>query len=121
MIAEGRGERASIQEITEAADIGFGSFYNHFESKDQLFETASSEVLERWGRMIDRASAGIADPAEVFSLSLRLSARLGWTHPEVARFITGAGLDLLDAAGWPGPARNAGHPGRSSRWAVQCG
>ena len=103
LIAEGRGERASVQEITEAADIGFGSFYNHFESKDQLFEAASSEVLERWGRMIDRASAGIADPAEVFSKSLRLSARLSWTHPEVARFITGAGLALLDRPGGLGP------------------
>ncbi len=99
LIAEGRGERASIQEITETADIGFGSFYNHFESKEQLFETASSEVLERWGQVIDRACAGISDPAEVFSLSLRISARLGWTHPEVGRFITGAGLDLLDASG----------------------
>jgi len=29
---------ASIQEITDTADIGFGSFYNHFESKDQLFQ-----------------------------------------------------------------------------------
>ena len=103
LIADGRGERASIQEITEAADIGFGSFYNHFESKDQLFETASSEVLERWGHMIDRASAGTTDPAEVFSISLRLSARLSWTHPEVARFITGAGLDLLDAPGGLAP------------------
>jgi AcrR family transcriptional regulator len=103
LIAEGRGELASIQEITEAADIGFGSFYNHFESKDQLFETASSEVLERWGLMIDRASAGTSDPAEVFSLSLRLSARLSWTHPDVARFITGAGLDLLDAPGGLAP------------------
>src|SRR5271165_5718401 len=103
LIAEGRGDRASIQEITEAADIGFGSFYNHFESKDQLFETASSEVLERWGRMIDRASAGITDPAEVFSISLRLSARLSWTHPEVARFITGAGFGLLDLPGGLAP------------------
>ena len=103
LIAEGRGERASIQEITEEADIGFGSFYNHFDSKDRLFETASSEVLERWGRMIDRASAGVTDPAEVFSISLRLSARLSWTHPEVARFITGAGLDLLDAPGGLAP------------------
>ena len=103
LIAEGRGERASIQEITEEADIGFGSFYNHFESKDQLFETASSEVLERWGRMIDGASAGITDPAEVFSISLRLSARLSWTHPEVARFITGAGLDLLELPGGLAP------------------
>ncbi|HEV8560502.1 MAG TPA: TetR/AcrR family transcriptional regulator [Actinophytocola sp.] len=96
LIAEGRGERASIQEITEAADIGFGSFYNHFESKDELFRTASEEVLERWGQMIDRACADLDDPAEVFATSIRISGRLGWTHPDLARFITGAGLDLLD-------------------------
>jgi AcrR family transcriptional regulator len=96
LIAQGRGERASIQEITEAADIGFGSFYNHFDSKEQLFRTASEEVLERWGQMIDRACAGIEDPAEVFATSLRISGRLGWTHPDLARFITGAGLELLD-------------------------
>src|SRR5689334_24617986 len=96
LIAEGRGERSSIQEITEAADIGFGSFYNHFESKDELFRTASEEVLERWGRMIDRACAGIEDPAAVFATSFRISGRLGWTHPDLARFITGAGLELLD-------------------------
>jgi AcrR family transcriptional regulator len=97
LIAEGRGERASIQEITETADVGFGSFYNHFESKDQLFQTASGEVLERWGQMIDGACAGISDPAEVFAVSLRISGRLGWTHPDIADFLTGAGLDLLDA------------------------
>jgi AcrR family transcriptional regulator len=33
LIAEGRGDRAGIQEITEKADIGFGSFYNHFDSR----------------------------------------------------------------------------------------
>ena len=68
LIAEGRGDRASIAEITEEADIGFGSFYNHFDSKEQLFQTASEEVLERWGQMIDRASAGITDPAELFAV-----------------------------------------------------
>lgn len=97
LIAAGRGDRASIQEITDAADIGFGSFYNHFDSKDELFATASAEVLERWGQMIDRACAGIADPAEIFAVSFRISGRLGWTHPDMARFITGSGLSLLDA------------------------
>jgi AcrR family transcriptional regulator len=96
LIAEGRGERASIQEITETADIGFGSFYNHFDSKEQLFQTAAEEVLERWGQMIDRACAGISDPAELFAVSLRISGRLGWTHPEIAGYLTGAGLDVLD-------------------------
>src|ERR1700749_1941305 len=92
---EGRGDRASIAEITEEADIGFGSFYNHFDSKEQLFQTASEELLERWGQMLDRACAGIEDPAEVFALSLRVSGRLAWTHPDLARFLTGLGLDGL--------------------------
>jgi AcrR family transcriptional regulator len=96
LIAEGRGDRASIQEITETADIGFGSFYNHFESKEQLFQIAAEETLERWGVMIDRACAGIEDPAELFAVSLRTSGRLGWTHPDVASFLVGAGLDVLD-------------------------
>jgi len=96
LIAEGRGDRASIQEITEAADVGFGSFYNHFDSKEQLFQAASEEALERWGQMIDRASAGITDPAELFAVGLRVSGRLGWTHPDIAGFLTGAGLDALD-------------------------
>jgi AcrR family transcriptional regulator len=91
LIAEGREDRASIQEITDAADIGFGSFYNHFDTKDQLFQTASEEVLERWGQMIDRACAGMSDPAELFAVSLRIYAvaggllgvlRLRQWHPE---------------------------------------
>jgi AcrR family transcriptional regulator len=103
LIAEGRGDRASIQEITEEADIGFGSFYNHFEGKEQLFQTASEEVLERWGQMIDRASVGISDLAEVFAVGMRISGRLGWTHPDIAGFLTGAGLDALDIPVGLGP------------------
>src|SRR6266566_104865 len=96
LIAEGRGDRASIQEITEAADVGFGSFYNHFDSKEQLFQTVSEEVFERWGQLIDRASAGITDPAELFAVGTRISGRLGWTHPDIAGFLTGVGLGALD-------------------------
>jgi AcrR family transcriptional regulator len=97
LMADGRGGRSSIHEITDAADVGFGSFYNHFASKHELFEAATEEVLERWGRMIDAGCAGLEDPAEVFAVSLRLSGRLTWTHPEIAGFITGSGPDLLDA------------------------
>ena len=103
LIAEGRGDRASIAEITEEADIGFGSFYNHFDSKEQLFQTASEEVLERWGQLIDRATAGITDPAERFAAGTRISGRLGWTHPDIAGFLTGAGLGALDISGGLAP------------------
>ena len=103
LIADGRGERASIQEITEAADIGFGSFYNHFDNKEQLFQTASEEVLEQWGQMIDQACTGVNDPARLFAIALRISGRLAWTHPEMGRFLVGGGLELLDSDRGLGP------------------
>jgi len=31
------------------------------------------------------------------ALSFRISGRLGWTRPDMARFLAGRGLDLLDA------------------------
>src|ERR1700745_935520 len=103
LIAEGRGDRASIAEITEEADIGFGAFYNPFDSKEQLVPAASEDVLDRWGLLLDRAPAGITDPAERFAVGTRISGRLGWTHPDIAGFLTGAGLDALDIPGGLAP------------------
>ena len=97
LVADGRGERASIQEITETADVGFGSFYNHFESKEQLFRIASERLLERWGEALDAACEGLTDPAEIFAVSFRLSGRLGWTNPAMARFLLGRGFEIIDA------------------------
>ena len=52
----------SIQEITDAADVGFGSFYNHFSAKQDLFDAAMDEVLEEHGAMLDDLTSGIEDP-----------------------------------------------------------
>lgn len=45
---------APILEITQAADVGMGSFYNHFESKEELFEAAVAEVLDAHGALLDQ-------------------------------------------------------------------
>jgi hypothetical protein len=47
--------------------------------------------------MIDCACEGIGDPADALSVSFRISRRLGWTHRDIARFVVGSGLDLVDA------------------------
>jgi hypothetical protein len=53
--------------------------------------------MERWAKMIDCACEGIGDPADALAVSFRISRRLGWTHPDIARFVVGGGLDLVDA------------------------
>src|SRR5262245_61073903 len=51
-LAEGRTV-VSIQEITDRADVGFGSFYNHFDNKDELFNAAVAETLDNYARIRD--------------------------------------------------------------------
>ena len=87
----------SIQEITDAADVGFGSFYNHFAAKQDLFAAAMDEVLEEHGAMLDGLTAGIEDPAEVFTVSVRITARFPRSHPELAQILSRSGARYLTA------------------------
>jgi len=94
LLAEGRSN-ASIQEITDAADVGFGTFYNHFESKEALFTEAVESALDAWGVFRDEIVGGIEDPAEIFATSFRMSGRLQRQVPELVRVILNAGASIL--------------------------
>jgi len=93
-LAEGR-TNVSIQQITDAADVGFGSFYNHFESKEALFEAAVESVLEGYAAMRDELVAGYDDPAEVFAVSFRMTGRLQRQLPEMVKVILNEGTGIL--------------------------
>ena len=88
---------ASIQDITDAADVGFGSFYNHFSSKTELFQTAVSEVLEELGLLLDELASSVDDPAMAFAQSVRLTVRLAVARPETAQVLVRHGMAYIDA------------------------
>ena len=87
----------SIQEITDSADVGFGSFYNHFASKDELFAAAVAATLDAWARVRDNVVAGIEDPAEVFAVSYRMTGRLQRVQPELVRVLLNSGTAFLQS------------------------
>ena len=95
MLAREGGTDASIQEITERADVGLGSFYNHFASKAELFEAALADTLEEHGALLDEIAKGFDDPAEVFAMGLRLTLRLHRTHPQIAKIMQQRGFKYL--------------------------
>lgn len=97
LLAEQGGTEASIQQITDTADVGFGSFYNHFTSKAELFDAAISQALSDHAEVLRRATAHLDDPAEVFAASVRLTARLRGTHPRVSKILLHTGLPYLVA------------------------
>ncbi|MFB9316996.1 TetR/AcrR family transcriptional regulator [Cryptosporangium minutisporangium] len=97
VLASGGSTDLSVQELTEAADVGLGSFYNHFTSKAELFEAAVLEVLEQHGQYLDDLLPDVEDPAEVFAASVRLTGRLVGTHPHMARILARSGMAYLEA------------------------
>jgi AcrR family transcriptional regulator len=95
-IAEGR-LNVPVLDITQAADVGMGSFYNHFESKEQLFEAAVADVLDSHGALLDRLTADIDDPAETFACSFRLTGRIFRRRPQETQILLAGGFDLIGA------------------------
>ncbi|MFE3262241.1 TetR/AcrR family transcriptional regulator [Nocardia sp. NPDC059091] len=93
-LSEGRSA-VSIQEITDAADVGFGSFYNHFDSKEQLFDEAVRSALQVYAELRDGIVELYDDPAEVFAVSFRMTGRLQRQMPEMVKVILHSGMSIL--------------------------
>jgi AcrR family transcriptional regulator len=70
-----------INEITDEADVGFGSFYNHFESKDAIVEAVIEETVAAQGAAIDQIASDLDDPAEVIALAHRYFVDRAATDP----------------------------------------
>ncbi|ATB41326.1 TetR family transcriptional regulator [Cystobacter fuscus] len=92
LMSERGMEGVAINEITEAADVGFGSFYNHFESKEAIYEALVDTVFEDFADALDRLTADIGDPAEVLAISVRHAIRRARREPVWGRFLVREGL-----------------------------
>ncbi|WZH51684.1 MAG: TetR/AcrR family transcriptional regulator [Nocardioides alkalitolerans] len=101
LLAEGR-QAAPIQEVTERADVGIGTFYNHFATRDELFDAALEDGLARWGDLLD-ALGDLADPAEQFARSWRLTGRMHRLEPQLSKVLLTRGHELSRSADGIGP------------------
>ncbi|MBC3761460.1 TetR/AcrR family transcriptional regulator [Quadrisphaera sp. RL12-1S] len=93
-LAEGR-TAVSIQEVTEAADVGFGTFYGHFQTKEELFEAAALAAVDDFAALLAGQVPGGGDPALTFITRFRLAGRLQRQHPLLVRVVLGLGPRVL--------------------------
>lgn len=77
----------TINEITEQADVGFGSFYNHFASKDVIHATLIEEVIGHFAVALDKLGEQLTDPAEKIAASARYTMLRGRADPLWGRFV----------------------------------
>lgn len=86
----------SIQEITETADVGFGSFYNHFPSKEAIADAVMEEAIEGFGEAADRIGEVVDDAAEVLAASIRHAVLRASTDEAWGWFLVRTGLTRTD-------------------------
>ena len=75
-------DNTRINEITDEADVGFGSFYNHFESKDAIVEAVLAETVTAQGAALETVTSELDDPAEVVAAAHRYFVNLARTDPD---------------------------------------
>ena len=95
LIAEKGVAGLRIQELAERADVALGSFYNHFESKEELVEAVVADTIGARAAAIAQRMATIEDPAEVVSFACRRVLRIAYEEPELAWLFVN--LDRADA------------------------
>lgn len=87
LIAERGVDAVAINEITEAADVGFGSFYNHFASKEAIYDEVFRLVFEEFGDALERITSDVKDAAEVVAVCVRHTVLRAQAEPQWGRFL----------------------------------
>ena len=83
ILAEVGVDAAKIKDITDRADVGFGTFYNYFETKDQVAREVLDCIIHDCGIRNAAATAYLAtsDPAAVMPTSIGLVIREAASTP----------------------------------------
>lgn len=84
-------EATTIRDITGAADVGFGSFYNHFDSKEAIVAEAVREILTRLGETIDAFNEQLDDPLEIMAAGIGNYVLMARTEPVLSQFLVQVG------------------------------
>jgi AcrR family transcriptional regulator len=64
-------DRESMLEIAERADVGAGTVYNYFKSKDELAVAVLEAMMHRLALRIEQVTDGFTDPAQVYAFGIR--------------------------------------------------
>lgn len=92
LVYERGHEKISIQDITKAASVGTGTFYNYFQSKRHIFEAVLDDFRESFARDLAPVRSNLNDPAMIIAVTLKYYFHQAQDNDSWNRFITCSGL-----------------------------
>ncbi|MCB1644192.1 MAG: TetR/AcrR family transcriptional regulator [Pseudomonadales bacterium] len=85
-------EKISIQDITAEADVGLGTFYNYFETKQKVFEAVLEDIRQDFLDELGRLRQPIKDPATLMAVTLTFGFQQAQDNEDWNAFLKRSGL-----------------------------
>src|SRR5258707_6304628 len=89
VLAEKGLHQTKIADIAAAADVGVGTFYLHFPTKEALFDAVVEDTMRRFKATIDAARMSVVDPIDQMRAANAAFCRFACDNREVFRIVFG--------------------------------
>src|SRR5271156_4799686 len=86
LIAERGLEALRVVDVTERADVAFGTFYNQFKTKADIIEAVVADTIVGLAESIAQ-SRSVTHPAAALVASTRAVVRIAYDDPDLARLL----------------------------------
>lgn len=103
LMSAGGPESLTIAGLAERAEIGLGTFYNYFDSREAIIDAVIYDIVETLGQRMDVLTADLDDAAEVYSFSLRHLMGTAISDPVWGWFLVRLGIAHEGLVGILGP------------------
>lgn len=113
-------DAATMQEIADRADVGAGTVYTYFKSKDELAIAVLQRIMEQLAERIDETTRSFKDPADVYGFGIRtvLETATGDVRWKQLLYRAEVISDTLFSSMGPYAMRDIQNAARSSRFHV---
>ena len=81
------GVDATMDEISEEAQVAMSTVYKHFKDKRDLITATATLAFEEWESWVAKRIVEVSDPLEQLVIPMRLFLRAKATHPEYAQLV----------------------------------
>jgi AcrR family transcriptional regulator len=86
----------TIKEITDEADVGFGTFYLHFASKEEIFQEVLRQGLDELSTAVYDAGANAPTPIAGYQASILVYFKLAYTNRDLFQLIFSAQGEAIE-------------------------
>tara|TARA_R110001592_G_scaffold229659_3_gene486332 strand:- start:249 stop:947 length:699 start_codon:yes stop_codon:yes gene_type:complete len=92
-------EKTTINDITEHADVGMGTFYNYFDTKAEVLAETADLILRSYHLDVDQVTAALVDPAERYVASILYTFKMFCDEGGLGKLLFECGIPLELYAG----------------------